>query len=35
MYLWHTFLRQNNIKAMSIMDALLKYNPDFYKNVYI
>jgi len=32
--IWHRFLRENNIKPVSALDALLKCNPDFYKNVY-
>ncbi|XP_050054933.1 52 kDa repressor of the inhibitor of the protein kinase-like [Aphis gossypii] len=32
--LWHRFLRENNIKPTSALDALSKCNPDFYKNVY-
>ncbi|CAI6357447.1 unnamed protein product [Macrosiphum euphorbiae] len=32
--LWNRFLKENNIKPISALDAISKCNPEFYKNVY-
>jgi hypothetical protein len=33
--LWHRFLKENNIKPVSALEAISKCNPEFYKNIYI